>query len=131
MHLFEIFLSSPSLFFSLLLLFLLFLALLDNMPSRKGHIFPFPGNSREDLLFWDFPQILFVIECPRKGLPIYMYLINFLLPIVSCSLHQLDFYCLLCKSFFLDILLYISMVIFFSVSGSICLTLTEPHSPLI
>lgn len=130
MHLFVIFLSPPSLFFSLLLLFLVVLALFDNMPSRKGHISPLPGNSCEDLLVWAFPRTLCVIECPRKGLPIYMYLIYFVLPSVSCSLHQLDFYCLLYKSFFLDILLYISIV-FFSISGSICLTLMGPYSPLI
>lgn len=106
------FVSHPSLFFSLLLIFLVVLALFDNMPSRKGHIFPLPGNSQEDFLFWIFPRTLCVIECPRKGLPIYMYLISFLLPSVSCSLHQLDFYCLLCKIFFLVILLYVKYSVF-------------------
>lgn len=117
-QLFVIFLSPPSLFFSLLSLFLEILALFDNTPSRKGHISPFPGNSHEDFLFWTFPRTLCVIKCPRKDLPIYMNLISFLLPSVSCSLHQLDFYCLLCKSFFLDILLCISVVFFF-ISGSV------------
>lgn len=124
------FVSHPSLFFSLLLLFLVVLAHFDNMPSRKGHNSPLPGNSHEYLLFWTFPSTLCVIEYPRKGLPIYIYLINLLLPSVSCSLHQLDFYCLLCKSFFLDILLYINIV-FFSISGSISLNLTRPYSLLI
>lgn len=97
---------------------------------QEGVHFPLPGNSHEELLFWTFPRTLCVIGCPRKGLPIDMYLISFLLPSVSCSLHQLEFYCLLCNSFFLDILLYVSIV-FFSISGSICLTLTGPYSPLI
>lgn len=122
------FLSHSSLFFSLLLLFLVVLTLFDNTPSRKGHIFPLPGNSHEDFLFWIFPRTLCVIECPKKGLPIYMYFINFLLPNVSCSLYQLDFYCLLCKSLFLDILLYIC-ILFFSIPDSVCLT--GPYSSLI
>lgn len=108
-------LLSPS--FSLSLHFLVVLTLFDNIPSRKGYIFPLPGNSHEKLLFWTFPRTLCVIECLRRGLPIDMKLINFLLPNVSCSLHQLEFYCLLCKCVFLDILCV--SIVFFSVSGSI------------